>query len=61
MGGYRYPMGSLEMTVRRAEQQELNAELKDAYPAKACQCPNPFTYHEADGEKRCTCGREARS
>lgn len=32
----------------------------DARPAKQCECPEPMTYTEEDGERRCMCGRAAR-
>jgi hypothetical protein len=32
----------------------------EARRAKLCPCPEPQTYSEPDGERRCICGREAR-
>lgn len=61
MGGYKIPIGRLEATVQRAEAAELVRDTRDAKQAKACQCVNPFVYAEPDGERRCMCGREARS
>jgi hypothetical protein len=61
MGGYRRPIDPLEATYRRAEERERATETSQATTATACRCVDPKTYFDEDGDKRCLCGRAARS